>query len=170
MNSDRTVLAIAMVALLACAGCVQGKSPRIGDGVKDELTWERAKETTQARERSIATLVAEDLFVQADQSPDGVLLSCGDERRYSWNGWTHIEVKPGANREAAIKEIAVHYESLNWAVETDRTVLGNYRVQLVAPDGVENYIVAEGEPGVIRIASGSPCFALPEGAYPGGAW
>jgi hypothetical protein len=33
---------------------------------------------------------------------------------------------------------------------------------------VENYIFSEGEPHTIRIASGSVCFTLPEGVYPGG--
>ncbi|SJN09850.1 hypothetical protein FM113_07390 [Leucobacter sp. 7(1)] len=48
--------------------------------------------------------------------------------------------------------------------------MGQYELQLVAQDGVENYIIAEGEPGTLRIASGSPCFVLPEDTYPGGTW
>lgn len=30
------------------------------------------------------------------------------------------------------------------------------------------YLIREDDPGLIRIASGSPCFTLPEGTYPGG--
>ena len=166
----RTVLVVSTLLLGAVLfGCAQGAHPQRSSHENDGLTWERAKELTQNREREIVAMFPGGELEAVEQDPEGVLLSC-DTTTYNWNGVTNVSLTGHTPVAKLIREVGRQCEAHDWEVLTIPSPLGRSRIQLIAPDGVENYIVAEGEPGVIRIASGSPCFALPEGTYPGGTW
>ena len=80
-----------------------------------------------------------------------------------------VTLAKDAEEEPIVKAIEAHYQNSHFTVETDINVSGNYRVQLFYPDSAESYLVSAGwDTDTIRISSGSPCFALPEGVYPGG--
>lgn len=158
---------ILVIALAAAAGCTAGAS-REGDTMR-KLTWKLAKTATQARELEVAAAIPAEWASEVTQSPDGMLLSCGDGE-YTWNGATSVTLVAGADPESAVQAVEAHYQGQPFEVRTRKNIVNKYEVQLIAADSGENYIIAEGQPGTIRIASGSPCFALPEGTYPGGAW
>lgn len=135
---------------------------------KSELTWEDAKAATQEMELEIADLIPEDLVVSIDQRPTGMMLSC-DKTRHHWAGATTVTLVPGTDIESLVKDIEAHYRADDIEISVDLSVTGNYRIQILPPPEGENYIVvADGEPDRLRIASGSACFTLPEGIYPGG--
>ncbi|WP_449277689.1 hypothetical protein [Leucobacter sp. GX24907] len=134
----------------------------------NELTWEEAKAVAQKKELEIADLIPKDLVVSVDQESMGMMLSC-DETRHNWNGATTVTLVGGADIESLVKDIEGHYSAVDIEVSAKRSVKGNYRIQVLPPTEGENYIVvADLEPDRLRIASGSACFTLPEGIYPGG--
>ncbi|MET4097408.1 hypothetical protein [Arthrobacter sp. UYCu712] len=135
--------------------------------MKAELTWQEAKAHTQAMELEIAALIPKDTVTSIDQKKTGMLLSC-NRTQHKWKGSTTITVAEGTKIEPIVKDIEAHYRANGTKVSADRSVNDNYRIQIDLGAG-ENYIVAEGlAPNEIRIASGSACFTLPEGVYPGG--
>ncbi|WP_394247748.1 hypothetical protein [Arthrobacter pityocampae] len=133
-----------------------------------ELTWQEAKARTQAMEREIAALIPEDAVFSIDQKKTGTLLSC-NETQHHWAASTTVTVADGTEIEPIVKAIEAHHRESGAKVSVDRNVNGSYRVQIDLPAPGENYLVSEGfSPNEIRIASGSACFTLPEGIYPGG--
>ena len=136
--------------------------------MKAELTWQEAKAHTQAMELEIAALIPTDAVLSTDQKKQGVLLSC-NETQHNWNGATTVTVAEGTEIEPIVKAIEAHYRASGTEVSVDRNISENYRIQIDSPAPGENYIVSEGDSRTeIRIASGSACFTLPEGTYPGG--
>ncbi|MGF6833364.1 hypothetical protein QF015_001533 [Paenarthrobacter sp. TE4293] len=136
--------------------------------MKAELTWQEAKAHTQAMELEITALIPKDAAVSIDQKMKGVLLSC-NKTQHNWNGSTTVMVADGTKIEPIVKAIKAHYRANGLNVSVDRNVNENYRIQIDPPAPGESYIVSEGlSPNEIRIASGSECFTLPEGIYPGG--
>ncbi|WP_172322580.1 hypothetical protein [Paenarthrobacter sp. CM16] len=182
MRARRGAMALWLVAasigLAACAGnpntgSIQSTVPTPTktqeEPMKAELTWQEAKAHTQAMELEIAALIPKDAVVSIDQKRKGVLLSC-TKTQHNWNGSTTVTVTEGTKIEPILKEIKTHYQSGQYVVEDRLDIRGSYEVQ-ISPHNTsdENYIVAEGlAPNQIRIDSGSECFTLPEGIYPGG--
>ncbi|MFJ6453494.1 hypothetical protein [Paenarthrobacter sp. NPDC091669] len=136
--------------------------------MKAELTWQEAKAHTQAMELEIAALIATDTIVSINQKKKGVLLSC-NKTQHNWNGSTTVTVADGTKIEPIVKDIEAHYRASGLNVSVDKDVDDKYRIQIDPPTQGENYIIAEDlAPNEIRVASGSACFTLPEGIYPGG--
>ncbi|MET4097405.1 hypothetical protein [Arthrobacter sp. UYCu712] len=136
--------------------------------MKAELTWQEAKAKAQAMELEIAALIPKGTVTSIDQKKTGVLLSC-NKTQHNWNGSTTVTVAEGTKIEPIVKDIEAHYRANGTTVSADRNVNDNYRIQIDPYAPGESYIVSEGfAPNEIRIASGSACFTLPEGVYPGG--
>ena len=168
--------AIAMVLLVSLTGCVPNPTAEPNNAtatsgvapVENELTRQKAKAQTQAMELEIAKLIPEDKVVKIDQGKTGTLFSCS-ETQHRWKGSNTITLTEGTEPEPLVKEIEAHYQDSGFDIETDIDSAGDYRVQLRSPNTAENYIISAGwDPDTIRIASGSACFKLPEGVYPGG--
>ncbi|MBV1780125.1 hypothetical protein KRR55_13485 [Paeniglutamicibacter sp. ABSL32-1] len=134
--------------------------------MESELTWQEAKAKAQAMELEIADLIPEDKVTKIDQRETGVLFSCS-EKKHTWDGSTTVTLKKGTEGEPILKAIEAHYRDGPFAIKSDLDIVGDYRVQLRSRDAAESYIIGIGEPGTIRIASGSACFTLPEGVDPG---
>jgi hypothetical protein len=174
---NRVRLAVAAVALLVgTTGCApsdqlgepsKSTTTKEGTPMGNELTWQKAKALTQAMELEIAKLIPEDKVVKIDQGKTGTLFSCS-ETQHNWNGATTVTLSKGTPPEPLVKAIEAHYQDSRFAIETDLSITGNYRVQLRSPDTAASYIIVRDDPNAIRIASGSACFTLPEGEYPGG--
>ena len=170
-------VAIAAVALVAgLSGCTT--SDRFGEptsatpgkegvSVESELTWQEAKAQSQAMELEIAELIPEDKVVKVEQKATGILFECG-EAQHLWKGSTAVTLSAGTDPEPIVQAIEAHYQDSRFTIKTSTSVTGNYRIQLRSPDTSENYIIVKDGPGEVRIASGSACFTLPEGVYPGG--
>lgn len=181
MIGRRGTMALLLAGLMGLTGCagtpntsstestVPSATKTQEEPVKVELTWQDAKAHTQALELEIAAQVPEDAVISIDQKTKGMLLSC-NRTKHSWNGSTTVTVTEGTKIEPILKEIKTHYQSAQYVVEDRLDIRGSYEVQ-ISPHNTsdENYIVAEGlAPNQIRIDSGSECFTLPEGIYPGG--
>ncbi|WP_043443210.1 hypothetical protein [Arthrobacter sp. L77] len=136
--------------------------------METDLTWQEAKARTQAMEREIAALIPEDAVLSIDQQQTGTLLSC-NETQHHWAAATTVTVAEGTEIEPIVKAIEAHYRANGTEVSVDRDVNEDYRIQIDPPAPGESHLVSEGlSPNEIRIASGSACFTLPEGIYPGG--
>lgn len=174
---SRHACLIALASVLALTGCTApdsnvsdppGTTDQQEEKMNSDLTWEEAKAATQEMELEIANLIPTELVVSIDQKAKGVLLSC-DETRHSWTGATTVTLSSGADIESIVKDIEAHYREAGTEISVDRSVSGNYRIQLLLPSQGENYIIAKDiEDDHLRIASGSACFTLPEDVYPGG--
>lgn len=133
-----------------------------------ELTWQEAKAKAQAMESEIAALIPKDTVVSIDQKTKGVLLSC-NKTQHKWKGSTTITVADGTKIESIVKDIEAHYRANGLKVSVDMDIDEKLLVQIDPPAPGENYLVGGGvKPNEIWIDSGSPCFKLPEGIYPGG--
>jgi hypothetical protein len=170
------VRAFALVLLVSLTGCVpvdptaepNNTTATSGDApVENALTWQEAKARTQAMELEVARLIPDGKVVKIDQGETGILLSCS-ETQHNWNGATTVTLSKGTEPEPLVKAIEAHYQDSRFTIETDLDIVGDYRVQLRSPDTAESYIIVKDDPGTIRTASGSACFTLPEGEYPGG--
>lgn len=155
------LILVAAASLLA--GCAT-KEETVSDP-----TWQDAKRQTQATELEIATLIPNDQVEAVNQLPEGTLLSC-DEKRHQWAGFTNVVLAAGANEAEIVESIIEHFKDDGaYTVEEFTTAGDRQNVQLIAKNGEESYIVGPGTAeGSIEIASGSVCFTLPEGTYPGG--
>ena len=136
--------------------------------MKSELTWQEAKAHTQAIQLEIVALIPKDAVISIDQKKKGVLLSC-DKTQHKWKGSTTITVADGTKFDSIVKDIEAHYRANGLKVSADADIDGMILVQIDPPAPGENYLVGGGvKPDEIWIDSGSPCFTLPEGIYPGG--
>ncbi len=169
----RALIAAALIttSLTGCASITTPESPAPtakGENMSTELTWQEAKATTQKKQLEIAALIPANIVVNIEQAPKGVLLSCNNTGR-NWNGATTITVAAGTEIEPIVKAIQNHYENSEFTIKTRLDIAQKYEVQLIAPDNVESHLIAEDiDPDKIRIDSGSACFTVPEGMYPGG--
>ncbi|GAA3585785.1 hypothetical protein GCM10022198_06360 [Klugiella xanthotipulae] len=162
------VMVVALVGLLGCSDT--GDVGNVGEGKGQDmgLTWQEAKADTQKMELEIADLIPPDKIVSIEQKETGMLLSCS-KTEHNWNGGITVTVVPGVEVEPIVKDIEEHYQDSRFDIKTRLNVVGKYQVQLRSPDTAEIYIITEGfTPDAIRIVSGSVCFTLPEGVYPGG--
>ncbi|MGP0224509.1 hypothetical protein [Paenarthrobacter sp. NCHU4564] len=140
----------------------------LAEPVEAKLTWQDAKVQAQATELEIAALIPKDLVVSIDQKTKGVLLSC-NKTQHNWHGFTTITISEGTPAGPIVKNIEAHYRANGLKVSIDKDVDEKYLVQIDSPPPGENYLVGEGiKANEIWIDSGSPCFTLPEGVYPGG--
>ncbi len=172
-----TLLLVGLIGLAGCAGNpdadpAEPPAPTAAqtqeEPGKAELTWQEAKAHTQAMEGEIAALIPKDAVLSIDQKKTGTLLSC-NETQHSWAGATTVTVAEGTEIEPIVRAIEAHYRANGTEVSVDRDIDENYRIQIDPPAPGESHLVSEGlSPNEIRIASGSACFTLPEGIYPGG--
>lgn len=133
------------------------------------LTWQEAKESTMAHAAELAALIPADQIVSVEQRETGTLFNCGPEQK-SWTSSTSVVLVEGADPERIVKAIEAHYQDTEFTVTNDLSMAGNYQVSLVAPDGVEGYLVGILADGEISISYGSTCFTPPEDRYLGGDW
>ena len=149
------------------AGCSPVKEEPVVDS---SLTWEEAKAQSQAMELEIAALVPTESVVSIEQNSKGSLFSCDDDQ-HRWKGATTVTLAPGTQIEAMVKEMEAHFRSdARFEIRTRLNIADKYDVQLMSPETAENYIFGRDEADTIRIDSGSACFTLPEGVYPGGSF
>lgn len=157
-----------VLLVLLSAGCA---GTRDNDAANTTTVngWPEIKDSTQRRELELASAIPDQWVSGIEQAPDGFLLSCmsGD---FAWHGRTKVVLVSDIDATDVVKFLEADYEESEFTLTTRQNVLDQYELQLIARDGIENYIIAEWEPGTLRIASGSPCFVLPEGTYPGGTW
>lgn len=136
--------------------------------MKAGLTWQEAKAHTQAMELEITALIPKDAAVSIDQKMKGVLLSC-NKTQHNWNGSTTVMVAEGTKIDPIVKDIEAHYRANGLKVSVDMDIDEKLLIQIDPPAPGESYLVGGGvKPNEIWIDSGSPCFTLPEGIYPGG--
>ncbi|WP_301111461.1 hypothetical protein [Microbacterium sp.] len=135
------------------------------------MTLEEAKSEAQAMELEIAALIPADVVANVVQKPEGTLFSC-DDAQHRWKGLTTVALVPGTEVEMVVKGVEAQmadddrFEMRSWVDPA-----GEYTVQLTSPETAANFIFGEGiEEGTIDIDSGSKCFTLPEGVYPGGTF
>lgn len=185
MRARSGAMALLLVGLIGLAGCAgnpntdpaEPPAPTAAqtpeEPGKAELTWQEAKAHTQVMEREIAALIPEDAVLSIDQQQTGTLLSC-NETQHNWNASTTVTVAEGTEIEPIVKVIEAHYRANGTEISVDRDEVDRdeneiYRIQIDPPAPGESHLVSEGlSPNEIRIASGSACFTLPEGIYPGG--
>ncbi|WP_284986398.1 hypothetical protein [Arthrobacter sp. fls2-241-R2A-172] len=172
-----SLLLVGAMVLAGCSGSPGGthieppvptatKTP--GEPMKADLTWQEAKAQTQAMELEIAALIPKDAVISIDQKKKGMLLSC-NSTHHKWKGSTTITVVEGTNIEPIVKDIEAHYRGQGLKVSANMDVDKKLLIQIDPPAPGENYLVGGGvKPNEIWIDSGSPCFTLPEGIYPGG--
>lgn len=152
--------------MVGLTGCVAPSEPVVDSG----LMWEEAKAHSQEMELEIAALVPADVVVNVDQREKGGLFSC-NETQHSWNGATTVTLAPGTEIEPIVKAMEAHFlDDDRFEIRTRLSISDKYEVQLMSPETAENYIFGQGVSNTIRIDSGSACFTLPEGVYPGGAF
>ncbi|MGZ0069008.1 hypothetical protein [Microbacterium arborescens] len=60
------------------------------DGVDPGLTVEEAKRIAQEMELELVAMIPEANIVSVEQNPNGVLLSCDNDRGYQWTGGTNV--------------------------------------------------------------------------------
>jgi hypothetical protein len=171
------ITAIAAAVLMASlSGCLpsdrsgeptSATTTEKGEAVESELTWQEAKARTLSMQLEIARLIPENKVVKINDKKTGTLLSCS-KTDHNWNGSTTVTLVEGVDEESVVRAIETHYKESRFNIKTGPDVVGDYRVQLRSPDTAENYIIGKDGPGEVRIASGSACFTLPEGVYPGG--
>lgn len=159
----RVQAGVLLAVAVGLAGCAAKEEPM------DGLTWQDAKRETQAMELRIAALIPKDQVVSIEQLSEGSLFGCGNER-HQWMGRTTVVLSPSADDAAIVEQIRRHFEDAGtYTVESYTGVSEDVNVQLTAADGEETFIVGPGiAEGSIEIDSGSACFTLPEGTYPGG--
>ena len=134
------------------------------------LTWEAAKAATQAMELEVAAVIPQQVVVSIEQNPKGSLFSCDDDQ-HRWKGATTVTLVPGTEVEPIVKEMEAHFrDDDRFEVRTRVNIADKYKVQLMSPETAANYIFGRDEADTIRIDSGSACFTLPEGVYPGGSF
>jgi len=132
------------------------------------LTWEDAKASTQAMEKEIVARIPSAEVSAVDQMSTGILFSCSDDR-HVWKGGTTVTLVPGVDAEAVVRSLEDSFANDRFDIRTRQDFDGNYEVQLVAPDGEENYLFSRDRGGdTLSIRSTSACFTLPAGVYPGG--
>lgn len=149
-----------VATLAACTG---------GPSVGSDLTIDQAKAATQKMEREIAAIVPKDLVVKVEQDATGTLDSCGAGRGNVWVGLSHVTLKPEVEVDATLRLIEEHYRGSRFSIRTRHDSGGYFEVQLIAADGVENYLIGHGinnPDHSIDISSNSGCFNLPKGEYP----
>jgi hypothetical protein len=172
-----TLLLVGLLGLAGCAGNPNASSTEPSapiaaqtqeEPMNAELTWQEAKAQTQAVQLEIAALIPKDAALSIDQKKQGVLLSC-NKTQHNWSASTTVTVAEGTEIEPIVRAIEAHYRANGAKVSVDRNVNEDYRIQIDPPAPGESHLVSEGDsPNEIRIASGSACFTLPEGIYPGG--
>jgi hypothetical protein len=172
-----TLLLVGLIGLAGCAGNPNASStePTVPNAAQTpeepmeaELTWQEAKAHTQAVEREIAALIPKDAVISIDQQKTGVLLSCS-KTQHNWNASTTVTVAEGTEIEPIVRTIEAHYRAKGLKVSVDIDIDEKLLVQIDPPAPGENYLVGGGiKANEMWIDSGSPCFTLPEGVYPGG--
>ncbi|MBO9626197.1 MAG: hypothetical protein J7484_07465 [Microbacterium sp.] len=146
-------------------GCLP---PTAQKGDEQKLNWEQAKARAQAGEMQIVSMVPSEFISTVEQKPTGLLFSCA-EGQYRWKGATTVILTHDADIESIVKSIEQRYRDADeFDIDTWRNVSGWYDFQLKSRETAANYIVGQDNENTIRIDSGSVCFTLPEGVYPGG--
>lgn len=159
-----TLLAVS----IGVVGCTNSPAPTAQPNTDASLTWQQAKASTQQKAQEIASLVPAAQVVNIEAKDTGVLLSC-TSTEHSWNGWVIVTVTSDTDVTSVIESIGGHFEGTAFQVSIDNDVAGDRRVQLIAADGEESYLVArDADPSLIRVSGSSACFTLPEDVYPGG--
>lgn len=167
------VTVLLMASLSGCmpsdgtGGLTSATTTEKGEAVESEFTWQEAKARTLSMQLEIARLIPENKVVKINDKKTGTLLGCS-KTHHNWNGSTTVTLAVGVEEESIVKAIEAHYKDSRFIIKTGPDIVGDYRVQLRSPDTSENYIIVKDGPGEVRIASGSACFTLPEGVYPGG--
>lgn len=170
MRCSRSIAStMALLVLLGSTGCGNATEPAEKEAMSEKLTWQEAKASTQATELEIAALIPKGVVVKVDQMKDGTLFSC-DTEQHNWHGATTVTVVEDTEIEPIVKALEEHYQDSRFNTGNRLNVLGDYEAEISSPETAEIYLVAEDDPNTIRIASGSACFTLPEGTYPGGEW
>ena len=154
------IASLGAVLLTACA-------PRGGE-LSEDVTWQVAKEETQATALEIARLIPAARVALVEQNPQGVLLSC-DPERHQWTGLLTVTLTEDAHVPDVVAYLADQFRSSDEYTLDEYSTGEKTKFQLKTPGREENYIVGPGiREGQLEISAASVCFTLPDDVYPGG--
>lgn len=162
--SAAALAALGSLFLTACG------SPRVIT-VTSELTLEQAKRQTQQTEREIAAFVPPEAVGATEHNEQGYLWSCREEGSYKWMGYFRVTYSAPVDIRTVLNQIAAEFRSrgqyeIRESIHDD----GSPRLQIIGAFG-EDYLVDENKAATsLEVTSYSPCFVLPEGAWPGSAF
>lgn len=155
-------IAVLLGGALALTSCATG----VESTVDIELSLEDAKQSAMALELEIAALVPPDAAGQPEQSPDGILMNCGDGG-HRWTVGTTVPLREPIDAEAFVTSVIEHYgESDELEAVSIPRKSGEPRVQVLGPFGSSVIASENRDRTAIRISSFSACFKLPDGVSP----
>jgi hypothetical protein len=162
-NTTRALaLVTATVLLVSVAGCAAR------DPVSDDLTVDQAKQVTLGIEDDIAALIPAQNVTKKEQRSTGTLLSCAPDRGYQWTGRTKVFLHGDPDIGAIIDSIVDAYADKDgFASKRTKDITGEPQAEVRGVDGSIFIASPWEEDSRIEIASGSPCFRLPEDQYAG---
>ena len=151
---------LALGGALLLGGCAEAT-------VDTELSLEDAKQAAIGMELELAALIPSDGAAQPEQSPYGILMSCGDGGHRWAGGRTVVPVDAPIDAEALVAAVIEHYDDSDEfeAVSIPRSS-GEPRVQVLGPFGASAIVAESPDRTAIEISSFSSCFALPDGVSP----
>lgn len=158
-----TVVASSLLLVAAC-------SPYY-NSVTSELTLEQAKRQTQKTEREIAAFVPPEAVRATEHNEKGYLWSCREKGSYKWMGYFRVTYSAPVDIRTVLDQIAAEFRSRGqYEIRESTHDDGSPRLQIIGAFG-EDYLVDENKAATsLEVTSYSPCFVLPEGAWPGSAF
>ncbi len=158
-SASRAAIGLAVGTGFLLGGCAD-------ESVDPDLSLENAKRVAQDLELELAAFVPSEAAGQPDQSPDGILMPCGDGG-HRWAGGTVVPVREPIDAEALVAAIVERYDGSDGldALSIPRPS-GEPRVQVLGPFGSSAIVAENRERTAVEISSFSSCFELSEGVSP----
>lgn len=156
---------VAIALAVTAGGCARAG----GTGARSDLTLTEAKAETQALERSIADAFEPVGVVTVDQEPDGVLLSCGEER-YQWTGGVELTLGQDLSAQEAASTIASAFDDREgFSAEVEDLQSGGPTAVVSGPDGLA-FVGGVDPESRVSVVSASGCFLLSGDESPFGTY
>jgi len=155
-------IAVLLGGAVALAGCAAGME----ETADTDLSLEGAKQAAMALELELVALVPPGVAGQPEQSPDGILMKCG-EGSHQWTGRTIVPLSEPIDAEALVTSVMEHYgESEEFEAVSIPRKSGEPRVQVRGPFSASVIVSENPDRTAIEISSFSACFELPDGVSP----
>lgn len=163
---SNTTRALALVTALGLLVSIAGCADR--DPVNDDLTVDQAKQITLGIEDEIAALIPAENVAKKEQRNTGTLLGCAPDRGYQWTGRTKVFLQGDPDIGTIIDSIVDAYaDKAGFASKRTKDINGEPQAEVRGDDGSIFVASPWEEDSRIEIASGSPCFRLPDDQYVG---
>lgn len=140
---------------LLLAGCAMST----GGQRSPETRIAAAKESAQGAEKAVAEPIPTDSRTAISQRPNGVLVSCGDGKR--WSGSTAVSLTKGGTVESVFEAVSSDALDSSFTVSKQTSSEGNPRLQLDDDEGNTVYLSPRAGGTEIDIDSFSKCFSVP---------